>query len=515
MVKPAGGGFATFVWPPTGIAFAALLLGGFRLWPAIFLGAFTVNFSIGAPITAAIGIAVGNTFEALVGVYLLIRFVRFDPGLERLRDVLGLIVCGLTSAMISATIGVGSLWMNGLIYSADLLNSWRTWWFGDVLGAIIVAPLLLSWLCRPVKELQPRMTAEGGLFAVTLTLVLAYVFGENLTSFKSFMPPFPFFLFPFVLWGALRFGQKGATASIFFICGMAIWGTFNGHGLFGSYPLHQQVMFLYCFLAITALTGMVLAATNAEKVRASAELLVAKEAAEIANSAKSTFLANMSHEIRTPLGAVIGFSELLTDPNADQSKKGQYFTAIRRNGEVLSSIISDILDFSKVEAGRAEILLRPVKLADVINDAKCLLAPMAEDKGLTLIISSGPNLPEVINTDPLKLRQILLNVAGNAIKFTASGSVEIEVGWAPGKAHLLSFMVKDTGPGIHADDKSKLFVPFSQADSSASRVHGGTGLGLALSRQFAHMLGGDVQLDNTEVGKGSVFAITIDPGATG
>jgi PAS domain S-box-containing protein len=241
------------------------------------------------------------------------------------------------------------------------------------------------------------------------------------------------------------------------------------------------------------------------------EMIRAKDAAD---AAKSAFLANMSHEIRTPLGAVLGFSELLLDENLSQSEKLQYVGTIRRNGELLSNIISDILDLSKVEAGKLNVELHDVRLSEILSDITTLLNLQAVEKGIRLSITSEGVVPSTIRTDALRLRQILLNIIGNAIKFTQRGSVDVVLKMAQTQsAHpLLTFEVSDSGPGITAENAEKLFQTFTQVDPSMTRKHGGSGLGLALSKRLANLLGGDVSLVRTEVGKGSVFAVSIDPG---
>ncbi len=250
-----------------------------------------------------------------------------------------------------------------------------------------------------------------------------------------------------------------------------------------------------------------------ERERTSKDLLDAKEAAEAANLAKSAFLANMSHEIRTPLGAVLGFSDLVIDPNVKPSEKANFLAAVKRNGELLSNIINDILDLSKIEAGKMQISTHEVMLMEVLTDTKTLLDLQASDKGVALNVSIDEDVPEKIKTDPLRLRQVLINIIGNAIKFTAKGSVDVRISKAnSGSKNLLSFSVKDTGTGIRADQINKLFAPFSQADVSTKRKYGGTGLGLVLSKRFANLLGGDVVLTETTPDKGSTFTITIDPG---
>lgn len=240
----------------------------------------------------------------------------------------------------------------------------------------------------------------------------------------------------------------------------------------------------------------------------------AKESAEAASKAKSAFLANMSHEIRTPLGAVLGFSELMMNQQLSPVERSNYMAAVKRNGELLSNIISDILDISKVEADKMEVERQDIPLVDVLADITTMLSLQAQEKGLALTVTSDGQVPHHISTDPLRLRQILINIVGNAIKFTQRGSVEVKIRLLAyaNDTHLIAFAVKDTGAGISPEQAGKLFQAFTQADVSTKRKHGGTGLGLILSKRLANLLGGDVVLTHSEIDKGSTFTITVDPG---
>jgi PAS domain S-box-containing protein len=245
---------------------------------------------------------------------------------------------------------------------------------------------------------------------------------------------------------------------------------------------------------------------------AEAEMAKAKDAAEAANRAKSEFLANMSHEIRTPLTAILGFSDLLATPDIPQSEQNEYVEGIQRNAKSLLALIGDILDLSKIEAERMTLERTDWPLREIIDSAVAAVQVQAERKGLSVRVDYSFPLPEVIHTDPGRLRQILVNLLGNAVKFTMQGSVVLAVRCRREAQGLprLQFAVSDTGIGMPAERFDRLFKPFTQLDGSTSRRFGGTGLGLCISKRLAQALGGDIDVES-EIDKGSVFTVTIDP----
>jgi PAS domain S-box-containing protein len=247
--------------------------------------------------------------------------------------------------------------------------------------------------------------------------------------------------------------------------------------------------------------------------KAEAELRRAKDVAEAATLAKTEFLANMSHEIRTPITAVLGYSDLLMDPELPQDEQRSYLQTIRRNGEVLLDLVNDILDVSKIEADKLEIDRVVCSPWSILSDLSTLMRVRTDGRGLSLGIESEGPLPERILTDPARLRQILINLVGNAIKFTEKGQVRVVARLLrpEGADPMLEIDVIDTGIGIAPEQLALIFSPFTQADASTNRRYGGTGLGLTISKRLATLLGGDITV-TSKPNQGSTFRLTVATG---
>ncbi len=245
---------------------------------------------------------------------------------------------------------------------------------------------------------------------------------------------------------------------------------------------------------------------TSERRRFENHLLRARQDAENANAAKSTFLANMSHEIRSPLGAIMGFAELIKQPGLANTEMINYASVIERNSHHLLRIIDDILDLSKVEAGKMLIENIDFSISDLLADFSSLMAFRAREKAIDFELQTPSMLPSIIKADPTRIRQILMNIVGNAIKFTTKGHVQLEVELS---ANMMTFTVSDTGSGLSAEQASQLFQPFHQADVSTTRKFGGTGLGLVLTRRLTEAMGGSFILVNSAPGSGSVFKAAI------
>jgi PAS domain S-box-containing protein len=251
--------------------------------------------------------------------------------------------------------------------------------------------------------------------------------------------------------------------------------------------------------------------TAADLVRSMEALADSKQRAESATRSKSEFLANMSHEIRTPMTAIMGFADLLLDPGTPADQRQGHLLTIRRNGEHLLTLINDILDLSKVEAGRVELEQIDFAPADVLEDVRALMAAKLQEKRLSVAIQFETPIPRSIRSDPVRLRQILVNLVGNAIKFTESGGLRLVAGLqqhGAGARTRLYVRVIDSGIGMTREQIARLFQPFAQADASTTRRFGGTGLGLTIARRLSQMMGGDIRVES-QPGQGSTFTVEI------
>jgi PAS domain S-box-containing protein len=250
-----------------------------------------------------------------------------------------------------------------------------------------------------------------------------------------------------------------------------------------------------------------------ERRRVEKELKKAKAQAEAANKAKSEFLANMSHEIRTPMNAIMGFADMILQPDQTEAGRIECVGVIRRNGMYLLELINGILDLSKIEEGQMTLENIRCDLPALLADILASVCPRVAEKGLEFETAVRGPIPRFIQTDPLRLRQILVNLLGNAIKFTAAGKITMTISTqGPGAGHVLCIGVIDTGIGMSPEQLARLFRPFSQADGSITRKFGGTGLGLTISRQLAHLLGGEIEV-TSKLDDGSTFTVCVDGGS--
>ena len=468
---------ASPVWAPAGLALAALLAGGLRLWPGILLGAWLANLTTaGTPSPTALLVAAGNTLAAAGAATALLR-LGFDPAFRRFRDVLLFLEVGvLLAPIVSATNGTLQLVVSGAAPTGTWRGIWLVWYSGDAVGTLLVAPLLLAWWMRRRRTGYLAASPEAFAFFAGLALCCWLVFWQDVSG-SPLGPSLAFVVFPFGAWGALRFGVRGATLVSFLIGLGAVLGTVSSGGPFAAAGLHHQLFQFQLFVITLAASSLLLAGLSEERVRSEKVLARAKEKAEEADRLKSALLAAMSHELRTPLNSIIGFTTLLEKElagpiNPEQRKQLGW---VRSSSAHLLELVNGVLDISRIEAGDLEV--RPVPFDPGASLRRCIeqVSPAATAKGLALALEVAPGVG-TFESDPRRFEQIVLNLLGNGVKFTESGGITVRCAV---EAESLVTSVADTGIGIAPEDGERLFRPFRQLDSGLSRRYEGMGLGLA------------------------------------
>ena len=502
----------TLVWPPSGVAVAALLLRGRRLWPGVAIGALLANATTDAPIAVALFTAAGNPLEAVVAASLLRRVRDFDPSLVRVRDVVALtLFAAVVAPVVSATVGVAGLLFAGAVLSSGVPAAWFTWWGGDAMGILLVAPLLLVWFTRPVRR-SPGGRVLEAVALIAITVVASFlVFGGLLPGHVT--APLVYVAFPLLIWAAYSFEQRGAAAGSVVISAFAVWRTSRGAGPFARETLGLSLAHLNAFMGVATLTSLVLAAIVSERRRADGDRAAslvrergARQEAESASTAKSDFLAVMSHELRTPLNAIIGYVSLLADGVTGPLNERQLtqLARVKASANHLLHLIEQILSLSRIEARREDLRLEEVDARGIVAETTGLVEPLMATKGLVLDVDL-PSDPSLVETDVTKLRQILLNLLTNAAKFTERGTVRCHL---RSDAGGIIVDVSDTGRGIARDDLQRVFEVFWQGGSVDRDRPEGVGLGLTVSRQLARLLGGDIKVASIS-GQGSTFSLRL------
>lgn len=484
LMMDAVAGFATLVWPPTGIALVALIRFGPWIAPGVALGALVVNAWAGAPLGAAAGIAAGNTLEALAGVYLLQRLA-FRPLLDRRRDVLGLVGAALLGALVAATLGVASLWAFGVVENSGAAAAWRAWWLGDVMGVLVVAPFLFA-LVAPVRtEVRGRSRIVEGIALLVALGASTFVAFGGWPQLDVPSVRLPYVVFPSLIWASLRFGARGAATGVLVVSAVAIATTSAGYGAFAGATLAESLFGLQAFMGIVAITILLLGAVSDERDEALQQ--------------RQQFLEIITHELKNPLSSVqLSTEPLLSMPDPIAKRAG----IIKRAAERMSSLVQNLLDASAIEAGRLAVAARPEDARAIVSEALDSLAPLATAKSQT-IDRDIPEAAVALHCDRDRVVQVLVNLVGNAIKFAPEGSaIHVALRADPQHVHLT---IRDEGPGMSTEQVAHLFERYWQAQRDSRK---GRGLGLFISKGLVEAHGGQLRVES-RLGAGTTFHVTL------
>ena len=498
---------ASPVWPPAGIALAAILLLGYRAWPAIFVGAFLVNVTTAGDIATSVAIATGNTVEAIAGAWLVNRFASGKNVFDRPQGVFKFALAAAISAVISPVFGVTSLALGGLADWRNYGAIWVTWWLGDVTGDLIFTPLVLLWGIRWKLTWKKEEAVEVGVLLLLLALLSAVVFGGWVEiSAKNY--PIAFICGPIVIWTAFRFTQRETATGIFILSVIAVWGTVRGFGPFVGQSENQSLLTVQSWTAVLAITAMALSAGMAERLRIEEELQQQKSIVEAANRTKDHFLAMLSHELRTPLTPVISALESLeTEPTQTEDTKAS-MAMIRRNIELETQLIDDLLDFTRISRDKMQLRLAPIDAHQAVSNVVEICRADARSKKLNVHLNLRAKSCHV-TADTAKFQQIIWNVLKNAIKFTPEGGGEIMISSDNPSETVLTVAVRDSGIGMEPEVMQRIFDPFEQGNRSFEHRFGGLGLGLAISKSLAQAHGGTLTAQSDGSNRGSTFTLSM------
>jgi signal transduction histidine kinase len=498
----------TAVWPPTGIALVALLLRGYRMAPGVLVGAFIVNAVSDEPIAAAAGIAVGNTLGPLLGAFLLERVVKLETALTRVRDILGLLLCAVVSMTVSATNGVAHLALAHIVSWRDYAKVWWVWWVGDVMGVLLVAPLLLTWLARPRLDWRGWRAVEVAALLATLLVTSQVIFASSHHHQMQYL------VFPVIIWAALRFGQREIAAVALLLAGIASWGAMHQRGPFTSGTLDERLVLLEAFLAVATVTALVLGAVASERRQAEEGLRLAhdeleervRERTDEIERLRAEWNSVIAHDLGQPIAGIMINAQLLAQQIAAASALHKPSLHILSCARRLNRLVRELVDYSQLQTRQIELSRDRVDLLQLLSMSIESVAHDAPDRRFD--VRARGEVPP-IRADADRLAQVLDNLLSNAVKYGQPAStIEVEVGAVDG---MVTVAVTNQGMGIDAEELPQLFHRFARTDKARKSGVKGLGLGLYIVRELIEAHGGEVEASSTPGGT-TTFVFTLPIG---
>ncbi|UPK39370.1 MASE1 domain-containing protein [Bradyrhizobium sp. 186] len=503
---------ATPIWPPTGVALAAVLLWGYRTWPAIFIAAMIANATTAGSVATAIAIATGNTLEAVVGAYLVNRWSSGCNTFSRPNSVAKFaLICIVIATPISASIGLTSLAAAGYIDRTNFVNAWVTWWLGDVTGALVITPVIVLWASSHDHAFNRNEFLEtvGVLATAAVVGLIAY---SPLIEQTPSRDPLGFLAILPMLWAALRRGPRDTATVALVLAGITIWGTLTGGGPFTTADLNVSFLLVLMFLISITVPSLLLSADvevrkKGEESLRRAQIELERKVAErtqeleLANAAKSRFLAMASHDLRQPLHALGLFVAQLRMPlrSGERTRTIELVDATRKE---MDEMLNSLLDMSRLDAGILIPTITEFPIARLLQKIETTFDQATQETGLRLRVRRSDAW---VRSDAMLLERILLNLVSNAVRYTLRGGIIVG---CRRRGQMLRIEVWDSGPGIPEDQKQNIFGEFFQLAARDRNRYGSMGLGLAIVDRLRLLLNHPIDLAST-VGRGSRFAILV------
>jgi signal transduction histidine kinase len=484
-------GYATAVWPPSGIALAAMLLLGARHWPGVWLGAALANFTIehSAPLAAAI--ATGNTLEAVVAAFLVQRYVGAPYRFARGEDVVRFVAVTMVGCAVAATMGTASLGAGGFMAWRDFWTNWWTWWTGDVAGIVIVTPLLLAWSARQDFAWSRERIFECAVFSIVLGAAMLAVFGGGTAGRAAYA--LPFVLLPLIIWAAFRFSQREVATAGAIVCGYAVWRTVGGSGPFVAESVNVSLLLLQAFLSTVVATGLVLSAVLEERRRVMERLQQAHDEME-------QFVHVAAHDLQEPLRTVVNFADLLDSRNRHRldGEAREFLGYIVTGVTRMQRMLRDLVTFSHVDRGNAQAV--SVSCESALSAAQESLRAALEESGAVVTHDTLPT----VTADPTHMEILFQNLIGNAVRFRGAAPPRVHVGARLDDGHWM-FSVRDNGIGIEPRDFEVIFNMFRRLHSDQ---YPGSGIGLTICKRIVERNSGRIWLESRP-GDGTTFYFTV------